>query len=262
MNPETGKKMSISELIASFNDRITKAESFLLLSRSSRLQYEQALELNTLVHDIARTKQIAIANQHEDLANLFLGFECAVGAIRSELMMYVLLKRDDANAAWDRLVAAQMGCLDAMRAHEGFADCAKRLAHLHELEKQLFPPQTFMSAGFLSTQLDCSICGQPTAKCDHLRGRPYMGQLCEFIHREPRGDHVALVEVPADKRCRVVSIKTKDGHKDRITLEVTPYKEGESYSENGTLEVSTIFLALQRFPYMEPVESVGRSGSI
>lgn len=81
-----------------------------------------------------------------------------------------------------------------------------------------------------------------------------MAQLCEFIHREPRGDHVALLEVPADKRCRIVSIKTKDGHKDRITLEVTPYKEGESYSENGALEVSAIFLALQRFPYMEPVE--------
>jgi hypothetical protein len=248
--------MSLSELIAHFNDCIIEAEKFLCLSRSSRLQHEQSLALDVLTYNVARAKRIAVTNQDEDLANLFLGFECAIGAIRSELMMYVLLKRDDANAAWDRLVAAQMACLDAMRAHRGFTGCAKRLADLQGLEKLLFPAQVFMSAGFLSTWLDCSICGQPTSKCDHLRGRPYMGQLCEFIHHQPCGDHVALVEVPADKRCRVVSFKTKEGHKDRITLEVTPYKDDESYNENDGLEVSTIFLALQRFPYMEPAEKV------
>jgi hypothetical protein len=137
-----------------------------------------------------------------------------------------------------------MGCLDAMRAHRGFSSCAKRLADLQGMEKLLFPPQVFMSAGFLSSRLDCSICGQSTSDCDHLRGRPYMGQLCEFIHRQPQGDHIALVEVPADKRCRVVSFQTKDGHKDRITWEVTPYKEGEGYNENDALEVSTIFWGL------------------
>lgn len=250
------RKLSLPELIDHFNDGIKEAEKFLCLARSSPLQHEQCLVLDVLLYNVAKAKQIAVTSQNEDLANLFLGFECAIGAIRSEIMMYVLLKRDDANAAWDRLVAAQMGCLDAMRAHQGFSNCAKRLADLQDLERRFFPPQVFISAGFLSIRLDCSICGQPTSQCNHLRGRPYMGQLCEFIHRQPRGDHIALVEVPADKRCRVVSFKTRDGHKNRITWELTPYSEGESYSEKEVLEVSTIFLALQRFPYMESTEKV------
>lgn len=256
MIAETSKKMSLPEVIDYFNEGIHEAENFLCLARSSRLQHEQSLALDTLIYNVAKAKHIAITNDDDDLANLFLGFECAIGAIRSELMMYILLKRDEANAAWDCLVAAQMGCVDAIRAHQGFSNCAKRLTDLHGLETLLFPPQAFMSAGFLSSQLDCSICGQPTSQCDHLRGRPYMGQLCEFIHRQPRGDHIALVKVPADKRCRVVSFKTKEGHRDRITWELTPYKELESFSEDETLEVSTIFLALQRFPYMEPTEKV------
>lgn len=256
MSAETSKKMSLPEVIDHFNKGISEAENLLCLARSSRLQHEQSLTLDLLIYNVAKAKQIAITNQDEDSANLFLGFECAIGAIRSELMMYVLLKRDDSNAAWDCLVAAQMACLDAMRAHHGFSNCAKRLTQLQDLEKLLFPPQFFLSAGFVSSRLDCSICGKPTSECSHLRGRPYMGQLCEFIHRQPHGDHVALVEVPADKRCRMVSFKTKDGHRDRITWQLTPYKEGENYSEDETLEVSSIILSLQRFPYMEPAEKV------
>lgn len=253
---ESSRKMSLPEVIEYFNEGINEAENFLCMARSSRLQHKQSLLLDSLIYSVAKAKNIAISNEDEDLANLFLGFECAIGAIRSELMMYILLKRDEANAAWDCLVAAQMGCLDAVRAHRGFSDCAKRLADLQDLETFLFPPQAFMSAGFLSSRLDCSICGQLTSQCNHLRGRPYMGQFCEFIHRHPRGDHIALVKVPADKRCRVVSFKSKDGHKDRITWELTPYKDGESYGGDETLEASTIFLALERFPYMKPTETV------
>ncbi|MFZ6727685.1 hypothetical protein ACO0K2_19550 [Undibacterium sp. MH2W] len=252
----TSKKMSRQEVVDYFNEGIKEAEAFLFLARSSDLQHEQCLKLDALIHNVANAKQIAITNQDEDLANLFLGFECTIGAIHSELMMYILLKRDEANAAWDCLVAAQMGVLDAMRAHKGFAHCSERLAQLEQLERLLFPSQVFLSAGFLSTGLECSICGQPTSKCDHLRGRPYMGQLCEFKYHQPRVHHVAQVKVPADKRCRVVSFKTVEGHKDRISWKVAPYKNGESYTKNDSLEVSTIFLSLQRFPYMTPTGRV------
>lgn len=113
-----------------------------------------------------------------------------------------------------------------------------------------------MSAGFVSTKLDCSICGQRYSKCEHLRGVPYMGRFCEVIHREPRGDHVAVVKAPADKRCRVVSFQTAEGHRDRLSWEVTPYKEGERFNKEEPLEANMIFLAANRYPYLASMETI------
>lgn len=253
---ERSVKMTLPQVVEHFNKGIEDAEIFLCLARSSALQLEQCLALDLLLYNATRIKHEAVRRNEEDYANLFLGFECSIGAVRSELMMWLLLKRDRPNEAWDRLVAAEMGCLDATRAHQGFSHCAQRLKALEQLEGQLFPPQMFMSAGFVSDRLDCSICGERYSKCRHLRGMPYMGQFCEVIHRNPRGHHVATVKAPADKRCRVVSFKTKDGHRDKMSWEITPYKESEIFEENGPLEAEMIFLALDRYPYLAPTEKV------
>jgi len=253
---EQSVKMTVQEAIDHFNKGIKDAENFLCLARSSRLQLDECLVLDLLLHNATRIKQAAVRRGEEDDANLFLGFECVIGALRSELMMWILLKRDMPNEAWSRLVAAQMACLDATRAHRGFAHCEQRLKALEQLEGQIFPPQVFMSAGFVSDRLDCSICSERYSKCEHLRGKPYMGQFCEVIHRNPRGDHVALVKAPADKRCRVVSVKTKDGHRDRLSWEITPYKDGELFKEEDPVEARMIFLSLDRYPYWASTEKI------
>jgi len=248
--------MTLGQAFDYFNAGIAEAETFLCLARSSKLQLEQCLALDLLLYNATRIKHEAVRRGDENDANLFLGFECAIGAVRSELMMWILLKRDMPNEAWDQLVSAQMACLDATRAHTGFADCERRLRDLEQLEGQIFPPQAFMSAGFVSNRLDCSICGERYSKCEHLRGKPYMGQFCEVIHRNPRGDHVALVKIPADKRCRVVSFKTKDGHRDKLSWEITPYRKGEVFKEDDALEVQSILLAVNRYPYLVPTGKI------
>jgi hypothetical protein len=248
--------MTLQQALDYFNAGIKDAEVFLSLARSSKLQLAQCVTLDLLSYNATRIKHEAARHGDENSANLFLGFECAIGAVRSELMMWILLKRDMPNEAWDRMVAAQMGCLDATRAHNGFADCERKLKDLERLEGQIFPPQTFSSAGFVVKRLDCSICGERYSKCEHLRGKPYRGRFCEVIHRDPRGDHIALVETPADKRCRVVSFKTKDGHRDKLSWEITPYENGEVFEENETLEAQTIFLTTDRYPYMVPTEKI------
>lgn len=253
---EQSVKMTLKQVVDHFNKGIEEAENFLSLARSSRLQLEQCLALDLLLYNATRIKHEAVRCGEEDNANLFLGFECAIGAIRSELTMWILLKQDMPNEAWDRLVAAQMACLDAIRAHRGFAHCEQRLRDLEQLEGQIFPPQAFMSAGFVSDRLDCSICGERYSKCEHLRGKPYMGQFCEVILRNPKGDHVALVKAPADKRCRVVSVKTTDGHRNKLSWEITPYKEGELFKEDDPLEAQMIFLVLDRYPYLAPTEKI------
>lgn len=170
--------------------------------------------------------------------------------------MWILLKQDKPDEAWERLVAAQMGCIDATRAHRGFAHCVQRLKALEQLERQIFPPQVFMSAGFVANRLDCSVCGERYSKCDHLRGKPYMGEFCEVIHRNIRGDHVAMVKTPADKRCRVVSVKSKDGHRNKLSWETTPHKEGESFKEDDPLEAHTVLLSIDRYPYLTPTVQI------
>lgn len=248
--------MTFEQIISFFNKGIQKAETYLSLARSSQLQLEQCLALDLLLFNATRLKFEAVHRNKEDKANLFLGFECAIGAVRSELMMWILLKLDMPNEAWDQLVAAQMGCLDASRAHRGFVHCEQRMEALERLEDNIFPPQVFISAGFVSDRLDCSICGERYSKCEHLRGKPYMGQFCEVIHRNPRGDHAAFVEAPADKRCRLVSVKTKEGHQDKLSLKTTPYKEGELFKEGDILEAQMLLLALDRYPYLASTEKI------
>jgi len=248
--------MSIQQVIDYFNAGIKDAEAFLCLARSSKLQLEQCMTLDQLSCTATRIKHEAVRGGDEKSANLFLGFECAIGAVRSEVLMWILLKRDMPNEAWDRMVAAQMACLDATRAHNGFAHCEQRRKDLERLEGQIFPPQSFMSAGFVAKRLDCSICRERYSKCEHLRGKPYMGRFCEVIHRDPMGHHVALVETPADKRCRVVSFKTKDGHRNKLSWEITPYQNGEAFEAHGALEAQMIFLTTDRYPYMAPTEKI------
>jgi len=249
-------KMTFEQVINFLNNGIKQAETFLFLTRSSQLQLEQCLALDLLLYNATRFKHEEIHCGEENNANLFLGFECAIGAVRSELMMWILLKRDMPNEAWDQLVAAQMGYLDACRAHRGFAHCDQRREFLEELEDKIFPQQVFISAGFVSERLDCSICDKRYSKCEHLRGKPYLGRFCEVIHRNPRGDHVALVEAPEDKRCRVVSFKTKDGYQDKLSWATTPYNEGESFKEGDQFEAKIYLLSLDRYPYLASTEKV------
>lgn len=253
---DQGGKITLKQLIDYFNKRIQDAENLSSPARSSQLQSKQCLALDALLHSATQIKHEMIRRGDEGTANLFLGFECVIGGIRSELLMWILLKRDLPNEAWDRLVAVQMAYLDATRAHRGFAHCEQRLRELEEIEARIFPPQVFTSAGFVSERLDCSICGERYSKCQHLRGMPYMGEFCEIIHRDPRSDHVAIVKHPADKRCRVVSFRTKDGHRDKLSLEITPYKEGEQFNEGDPLEAKMIFLALDRYPYLAATEKI------
>ncbi|NGM88745.1 hypothetical protein G5B35_15675 [Parapusillimonas sp. SGNA-6] len=248
--------MSLAQALDYFNAGIQEAEIFLCLARSSKLQLEQCFALDLLSYNATRIKHEAVRRSNENDANLFLGFECAIGSVRAELMMWILLKQDMPNEAWDQLVAAQMGCIDATRAHIGFANCERRLSNLEQLEGQIFPPQTYMSAGLVSNRLDCSTCRCRYSTCEHLRGKPYMGQFCEVIHRDQRADHVALVETPADKRCRVVSFKTKDGHQDKLTWKITPYREGEVFKKYDSLEAQSIVLVADRYPYMAPTQKV------
>ncbi|PVX83668.1 hypothetical protein [Paraburkholderia unamae] len=124
---EQPAKMSLDQVVKYFNAGIEEAEVLRSPARSSKLQLEQCLALDLLMYNATQVKRDAIRRDSENHANLFLGFECAIGAVRSELQMWLLLKRDMPNEAWNRLVAAQIACLDATRAHTGFRTASNAL---------------------------------------------------------------------------------------------------------------------------------------
>lgn len=248
--------MNLNQLVEHFNRQIREAEMFLSPARSSRLQIQSSFALDVLSQHAAGLKQQAIRRNVEEDANLFLGFECVIGAVRSELLMWILLKKDKPDEAWDRLVAAEMACQDAARAHPGFEHCEQRLNGLRRLEREIFPKQVFASAGFVARQLTCSICGEQYSTCPHLRGRAYMGWFCEVVHRGIEADHVSLVETPADKRCRVVSFKTPEGHRNRLSWEVKAYGVDEKFEDDEYLVAEMIMLNADRYPYLASTSSI------
>ena len=57
--------------------------------------------------EINQTKVKCIRNEDEENANLMLSCECFVDALILELEMWVQLKKDEPNTAWNSLVTAQ-----------------------------------------------------------------------------------------------------------------------------------------------------------
>lgn len=169
-------------------------------------------DLRNLKKEIEKTKTECIKEENENKANLMLSCECLVDAIICELQMWMQLKKEDPNAAWISLVTGQNHILSSISAADipdiEQGDYYKKL---EQIEKIIFPPQTYMSTGMVVEGTKCSLCDDDYAKCDHISGQPYMGQFCcQVVHKIKKMNEVSIVDHPFDKRCRVTSTKEGD----------------------------------------------------
>ena len=208
---------NLPEAVSAFNSMVKAVEVLLSIARSGELQREACKTLDVQAEKLANEKARAIAARDEGLANLLLGCQCVNTSLLAELRMYLLLKEEKPDDAWDQLVLAQDGAIDATRAHPVFAHLVHQSAKLEAIEQLVFPPQVFISSGFLAANQECSICCAEYGECDHLLGKPYMGKFCHIIARNLSVDHVAIVDSPADKRCRVRSFSVEGGNRNRMT---------------------------------------------
>jgi hypothetical protein len=213
---------NLPPFVSTFNTKVKEAEIFLSIVRDSALQQEAIENLMVFSESIASEMATAIENKDEDYANLLLGRACVTSALVAELRMWLFLKQDKPDAAWDQLVTAQMASVAAVRAHPGFAHLAEHNRKLEAIEHLVFPPQVFISSGMVVGKQECSICGAEYGDCDHLVGKPYMGRFCYIIAKDLFLDHVAIVEHPADKRCRVQHFDVEGGSRNRMTWKVEP----------------------------------------
>lgn len=141
--------------------------------------------------------------------------------------MWLLLKEGRADDAWNELVAAQGSLAFAVKAHEGFAHVDGNIRRLDAIERLVFPPQVFLSSGLIVRSQICSICEKEYEDCDHVKGRPYMGEICTITLVPSAVDHVSIVDNPADKRCRILQFDVDGGRRNRMTWAVEPNANAE-----------------------------------
>lgn len=225
------------EVIDGVNTLIHDCECLLSIARNSNLQRQAVINLEHLFHRLAALKGEAVAAQDENRANLFLGFECVVGSLQSELMMWLFLKLEEPEKAWDCLIQAQDAAGASARAHPGFSHNEHHVARLEAIEQLVFPPQSFVSAGLMVGREVCTICLEDYEDCPHVACRPYWGEFCAIRQEDIRADHVSLVEHPSDKRCRIVSFDDKGVRRNKMTWKVEGASSRETLSEGNEFSV-------------------------
>jgi hypothetical protein len=203
-------------------DCITECENYNYMTRDSALQREACEKLVDVLRRLAEMKKDAIKQKDEDRANRILGFQCATQFLRSEIAMLLLLKADKPDEAWRELINAQRAIADAVRAHNAFNHLEPTAQRLSIMEKVLFPPQVFTSLGVVVKSRRCSICGEEYGEecCDHLIGKPYMGEICHTITEPESWNHLAMVKNPSDKLSRVMTFDVPDGKRNRMTWKI------------------------------------------
>ena len=230
--------MTLHEIVEEFNRRTAEVEPLLILTRDSGLQAGAVDELKSYYTTLETYRSQAEAQRAEHAANILLGFKSVVSGLAEELNLFRLLKSEEPDRAWDALVRAQAGFDAALRAHHSFDYLRPKAERLRELERYLFPPLRFLSAGMIVRRQECSICEADYAACDHLAGRPYCGRFCYIVLKEVEPNHVALVEEPANRHCRIVSFSTPEGRRNVMTWLVfkTEVREGEHTEDQFVAE--------------------------
>jgi hypothetical protein len=205
---------------AEFSETINDCQKFCYMSRAKEFQTEARDKLKILLAKAHKLKVNAIAVGHEDAANVMLSFEEMIKALMNELSMWIAFKDDDPAAAWGFLVTAQSATITAMQAHEIANNMDSYVEHLSVLEHILFPKQLFSSPGMIIREAKCSICGQEYGECDHVVGRPYMGEICSRIITQVDLEEVSFVEKPANKHARILSFTDEGGKRDFLTWRI------------------------------------------
>jgi hypothetical protein len=174
------------------------------------LQTQEQHRQHALLQKLERYRNQAIEAQDESQANAAFVNLNIVAAALHHLQLWLLIKADRMEEAWDQLVEAQDSMLCALRfVTNDFLD--HWYLELLALERLLFPPQQFVSDSHYWDYAICGICEKVYGDCGHVAGCLYMGQMCvKRPHQIIGVNHVALVEHPRDKGCRVTKFK-RDG---------------------------------------------------
>jgi hypothetical protein len=200
------------------------------------LQTQEQHRQYALIQKLEKYREQGIEDQNEQQANAAFIYLNIAAALLHHLQLWLLLKSDRMDEAWDQLVEAQDSLRIALRFVQ---DDALRRWYMELLaaEKLLFPPQRFVSSAHYFGYAECTICGKVYGECEHVEGRLYMGHMC-VKHFCDIGDldHFAIVDYPRDKGCRWTKVK-RDGY---MYCTLTLRQLEKAGEERGDAEVSLL----------------------
>jgi hypothetical protein len=197
--------------------------------------------LKDFMRSTVQLKEATIKENDEDSANTLLAIECFCQALQSEMLMWLALKKEDPNTAWDYLIDAQDWVKASTRTkYLERLQQEEYIEKLHQIEKVVFPPQVFNSPSMVIKSVQCSICKEKYGKRNHIAGKAYMGRLCSEQVTEFILQHVAIVSYPFDKKARVPETWQNGKWRDYMTwkerrcpnpAEINPAQAGKLYVE-------------------------------
>ena len=204
----------MNNLLKEYRDKadnlFEKVGKFACYTRGIEFQEQSINDLENFKLEVIKQKDKAISSGDNDLSNAFESFSLVIQAMICEFKMWINLKNENFNDAWDFLVDAQNNAVWSMQAHEINGHLTRYISRLNLLEKVLFPPQLFFSDRSVISKSECSICGKSMDECEHLKGKFYMGKQCVEIVRKIEKIHgYDIVKDPANKKCRAQNF-TKD----------------------------------------------------
>jgi len=202
---------------------VTNNLKFLYFTRAIEFQKNAVIDLESLLKRTISWKKKMISKKNEKISNQLLSL---LSAYISELEMYVALKEQRMDDAWDSLVNAQDAMHTAFQSDEivekydGNAYPQKLL----QIEKSFFPHLTFNSIEAKADYSDCSICGKRYGTCTHLVGKPYMGEICYQIPRNIEFTGLSLIidADPGSKHHRITEVSDNGYMRNVLTWQIFP----------------------------------------
>lgn len=208
-----------SLLIKEFNEMAVISQKKAFITVGIEIQKEEIETLKNYREELNELKKEFIKRNLENEANLIYCIDNSLLSVQYELQMLVNIKEDKMSEAWGNLVNAQVTYGSVIRNCPFELQCENGYTwRLAAYEKLLFPNLYFQSVGGIIKKSHCSICQENFSKCDHIKGKLYNGEMCCRIITEMELEEVSLVDNPANKHCRVLTIEQNGKKIDIMTL--------------------------------------------
>jgi hypothetical protein len=217
------KTDKFGEFVTNVSEILKDCYKFCYFTREKEFQKEAVEKLKELKIKIIAQKEYSIDLKDESNAKVFLGMEYLTEAVINELKMWIALKENNPNDAWDFLINAQDSAKTACNCCSIYlnlnSDKEDYIKKLYSIEKVIFPPQIFGSPGLIIEEMKCSICNQDLEDCEHIPGKVYMGKICHIIAKKIKGQEFSILfeKEPDNKKARLHTYEKNGVSRDVMT---------------------------------------------
>lgn len=187
-------------------------EKYLDLIPKKQYKEADALCTNFINHYGNAFKQRIYNDVDENKYNNLLISLVFVKGLHDYLQLCQMTRHDDwheDNSNIERVWTKLCDCRERLKFSSRFCQStaidiiAQNLDGLETFFQNAFGNGYYLSPGIIVDKYLCNICCKDSRGCSHVAGRLYSGSICSYRPVNPQINHVALVKIPKDPRCRI-----------------------------------------------------------